>query len=364
MVVLQELGQIERADIGELWGDDVAFARWLAENLKALGEPLHMDLELVRLQPQAGFPAGWFSLAILAKEVGSGATVVIGNQSNLAIHDSLGKIAGYAAAHDARIIIWVASGFRTEHREALEWLNKWTPEEIEAYGVELRAIRIDDSLPAPEFRPVVFSDAWAKRARSAMNLLSPAAQQRFDFFQPLLEDLWNADFTNRTTARTARSGGETFASGFPGITYNAGFNWSYATVHLWISTGDAGKNKLIYEGLIRNEGLMKDKIPGLEFDLIGRLGGWRHVSIGIARPEALDQPADAQSNTRQWMFDNLLKLKEICHPLLESVMNELEAEEIAANAEELVFGDPGDIPAYGDDGQSGSPMPTDIQEGQ
>lgn len=90
MVVSQELGQIERADIGELWGDDVAFARWLAENLKALGEPLHMDLELVRLQPPAGFPAGWFNLAILAKEVGTGATVVIGNQRNRAIHDSLG----------------------------------------------------------------------------------------------------------------------------------------------------------------------------------------------------------------------------------------------------------------------------------
>lgn len=360
MVVLQELGQIERADIGELWGDDVAFARWLAENLKALGEPLHMDLELVRLQP----PAGWFSLAILAKEVGTDATVVIGNRRNLAIHYSLGKIAGYAAAHDARIIIWVASEFRTEHREALEWLNKWTPEEIEAYGVELRVIRIDDSLPAPEFRPVVFSDAWAKRARGAMYSLSPAAQRRFDFFQPLLEDLWNADFTNRTTARMARMGGETFASGFPGITYNAGFNFHHATVCLWISTGDAGKNELIYEGLLRNEGLMKNQMPGIEFDLIGRLGGGRHVSIGIARLDALDQPADAQSNTRQWMFDNLLKLKEVCYPPLESVMNELNAEEIAASAEEPGFGNPGDIPAYGDDGQSGSPTPTDTQEGQ
>ena len=200
-----------------------------------------------------------------------------------------------------------------------------------------------------------------------MYSLIPAVQQRFDFFQPLLEDLWYAGFTNRTNARAARRNNETFASGFPGIIYTAGFNWGHATVCLWISTGDAGKNELIYEGLLRNEGLMKNQMPGLEFDLIGRLGwprGGRRVSIGIARPDALDQPADAQSNTRQWMFDNLLKLKEFCHPPLEIVMNELNAEEIAASADEPGFGDPGDIPAYGDDDQAGTPMPADIQEGQ
>ena len=359
MVVSQELGQIERADISELWGDDVAFARWLAENLKALGEPLHMDLELVRLQP----PAGWFGLAILAKEVGSGATVVIGSRRNLAIHYSLGKIAGYAAAHDARIIIWVASEFRTEHREALEWLNKWTPEEIEAYGVELRAIRIDDSLPAPEFRPVVFSDAWAKRARSAMNLLSPAAQKRFDFFQPLLEDLWYAGFTNRTTASTAKSGSETFASEFPGIVYCANANQGWALVYLWISISDRERTERFYDALCSAQAQIESEMPGIEFDFVGTRGGARRASIGAIQQIPAHPTEQEQQNIRQWLFDNLLKLKEVCHPPLESVLNELKAEEIAANDEEPGLGDTGDISAYGDDGQAGAPLPADIQEG-
>lgn len=359
MTTLQELGRIRQLNVNDLWGGDLLeFSRWLSENLKLLGEPLHMDLELVRLQP----PSGWFDLNIIAKEVGNDTTVVIVSQLRPSSHSRLGQLVGYAAAQDARILIWVAPEFRAEHRKALELINERTPDEVEVYGLEVRTIRIGCSLPAHEFRPVVFADAWAKRVRSAMHNLTPAAQKRFDFFQPLLEKLWHVGFTNRTTARTAASGNENFASGFAGISYNAGFNWDQATVYLWIYTGNADKDKLIYEGLLRDAELMKDEMLDLELDLIGRLGGWRRLSVGIATTGALDQADNALSSIREWMFDNLLRLKEVCEPRLSAIICELEAMETAANSAELRES-PSNAASPGDKDQAGMLAPTDFQEG-
>ena len=358
MTTKQPLGEIDTMEVGRLWGDkEVEFARWLSENLQLLGEPLHMDLELVRLQP----PSGWFDLNILAKEVGNDTTVVIVSQLGPSAHGRLGQLVGYAAAHDARILIWVAPEFRAEHRKALELVNERTPDEVEVYGVEVRTIRIGNSLPAHEFRPVTFADAWAKRTRSAMNGLTLAAQQRFDFFQPLVVDLWNVGFTNRTTARTAEFANEEFEYGFSHISYNAGLFSGQAIVYLWISTGDAGKDKLIYEGLLRDAELMKDEMPGLELDF-GRRRRWQRASVGIATDGTLDQADDALSNTRRWMFDNLLKLKEVCEPRLSAIICELETTETAANSAES-GGNTGNTAVTGDNDQAETLVLADFQEG-
>ena len=170
-----ELGQIESVGVRNLWADNrLEFSRWLSENLQLLGEVLHMDLELVRLQP----PTGWFDLDILAKEVGSDSTVAIVTQLQPSDHIALGKLPGNAAAQGASVLIWVTPDFRSEHRKTLEWLNEWTDAGIEVYGLEAHGIRIGDSLPAIEFRPVVLSSAWAKRERQAASGLTPASYRR------------------------------------------------------------------------------------------------------------------------------------------------------------------------------------------
>ena len=329
-----ELGQIETVDVLQLWREagDTEFARWMSEHLPLLGRPLHLDLERVRLQPPG---VGWFELCILAKEVGSDATVVIAGQLSRTNHIRLGQLMAYAGANDARIIIWVAPDFYPEHRQALEWLNQWTPEQIEVYGVKLHAIKIGESPPAHEFRPVVFADAWAKRARAAMHFLTPAVQQRYDFFQPLIEELWDAGFTNRVSARQSLAGNEAFASGFPGVTYHADARSSRASVHLWIWAGNMDKSRRIYDALYQCRAQFEREIDGIEFDYFGKRGGWRQVSIGVSRSFSDSRSEQGQQAVRKWLFDTLFKFKEICDPTLERVTSELAAEEEAeANAAE------------------------------
>lgn len=331
MTTNKELGEIEPVDISSLWGSDLLeFARWLSENLQLLGEPLHMDLELVRLEPPVR--GGWFWFNILAKEFGSHDRVAIVPQQNRSAHNSFGSLIGYAARHDVRTLIWVAPNFRQEHYKALEWLNEWTSDDVEVYGVNVRAIKIGDSLPAHEFRPVVFGSAYAKRARQAASGMTPGSYQRFNFYQPLVERLWRERFTNRTTAQATET--QSFPAGIPGISYNAGFSWDKAMVYLWISAGEFNKSVRIYDALCQYRAELESELPDLQFDMVGQHGGWKRVSAGMVRDGSLNAPDDVLDEIRSWMFDNLIALKTAFQPRLETVMRELQAAEDAATESE------------------------------
>ena len=75
--------------------------------------------------------------------------VIIENQLGKTDHDHLGKIITYAAGLGARTLIWVSHRFCDEHREALDWLNSNTGEQLAFWGLKIRAFRMDGSRPAP-----------------------------------------------------------------------------------------------------------------------------------------------------------------------------------------------------------------------
>ena len=63
--------------------------------------------------------------------------------------------------------MWIATSFREEHRQAIDWLNEQTRENIRFFGIELKVARIGTSLPAPLFNLVVQPNDWQKQVRSA-----------------------------------------------------------------------------------------------------------------------------------------------------------------------------------------------------
>ena len=212
----------------------------------------------------------------------------------------------------------------------------------------MRAIKIGASPPAHEFRPVVFADAWAKRARATTFGVTPAVLQRFEFFQPLIEDLWDVGFTNRVMARLARNANEDFASGFPGVTYYAAYrpdaHDTQASVYLWIGAGSSDKSGRIYDALLcQCRAQFKNEIDVFQPDYWGERGGWRRVSIGVSRSFSDNHSKQGQQAIRKWLFDTLHKFKEVCDPPLERVTRELAAkEEREANTAEAKDVDPGD----------------------
>ena len=178
----------------------------------------HIDMELVKRE--AG--VGSFSLDILAKDLGTNKNVIIENQLTPTDHDHLGKLITYASFYKATIIVWIASSFRDEHRQALEWLNQRTDGETLCFGIEPEVIQIDDSKPACQFNLIVSPNDWQKGPIPPQSEPSDRVQRYKVFFQALIDEMREKhSFTN------ARKGQYqswySFASGYSGVTYGFSF---------------------------------------------------------------------------------------------------------------------------------------------
>ncbi len=148
-----KLSKLEPVPLREVWAHEANhFTKWMAEksNLQLLGDIVDIDLEFVECEARVGK----FSLDILAKDKISGDKIIIENQLGRTDHKHLGQLITYASGHDAAALIWVVAEVNSEHRQAIEWLNKNSSESIDFYLVKIELWRIDNSKPAPRFEIV------------------------------------------------------------------------------------------------------------------------------------------------------------------------------------------------------------------
>ena len=173
------LGRLQTVDLREVWpSEPYNFTPWLAQpdNLEFLAESLGLPgLELVK----AEHAVDSFSADIVARIVDSEHHVLIENQLERTDHLHLGQLLTYAPRFDAKIVVWVARQFTEAHRAALDWLNSITDERYAFFGVEVQAVRIGDSIPAPQFNVVAKPNSWT---RAVLTPLAPASGD-----QPLSE---------------------------------------------------------------------------------------------------------------------------------------------------------------------------------
>lgn len=165
-IMTKKLGRIgEIKNLREIWANEASdFTKWLAEeeNLNLLSEAVGVDLELIKTEADVGR----YSVDILAKESNTERKVVIENQIEPTNHDHLGKVITYAAGHDASLAIWIVRDAKEEHAKAIEWLNDHTDDSIGFFLLEIKVLKIDDSLPAPQFKVIVKPNEWAKAIKS------------------------------------------------------------------------------------------------------------------------------------------------------------------------------------------------------
>lgn len=160
------LGRLNKVELREAWKHEASnFTNWLAEeeNLALLGDEIGFDIKLVQTEAAVGS----FSVDILAEEENTGRKIIIENQLEVTNHDHLGKIITYASGYDAQIIVWVVKDAREEHRQAIDWLNEHTEEDIEFYLVQIELWQIGGSPYAPKFEIVSKPNDWTKAVRSS-----------------------------------------------------------------------------------------------------------------------------------------------------------------------------------------------------
>ena len=318
---MPELGKVERVDVKEIWPLEARdFTPWLASRLDLLGDALGMELDLV--QQEAG--VGKFFLDILARERITGEKVVIENQLAWTDHSHLGQILTYAAGHDARTVIWVTPFFQEEHRAAVDWLNRWTPEEIAFYGVEVSAIRIGKSLPAPVFRPVAVPNGWSKQMRGTAAASLPDMKKKLQFYVPVSEKL-KQYFAGKVFKFAGMP--SQFPSGRAYTNYAIRLT-DRLRAYVWINAGSGQFTNRIFDALHEDQMKIEAEIEAEWF--WERCGNKAWAWLGISTDGSLDDLPERAEELQSWAIEHLPRLKKVLDPRLEKIIGEVQAERAAA----------------------------------
>ncbi|MBV6517789.1 MAG: DUF4268 domain-containing protein [Candidatus Brocadia sp.] len=318
---MKVLSKLKRLNLREAWTKEAGdFTPWLADNIEYLGAALGMDLELKAREASIGD----FSLDLLAKDLGSGRTVVIENQLTQTDHDHLGKLLTYAAGFGASVVIWVAETIREEHRQALEWLNQRTDTDTEFFGVVVELLQIDDSKPAYNFKPVVFPNEWQKTKRSqTTGRVSTKGEAYRQYYQPLIDEL--REKHKFTGARIAQpQSWYAFSAGTSGVPVSAVFAGDgTARVELYIDLGTVEANKALFDWLQNQKDSIEKQLGfSLQWE---RLDGKRASRIYVSRSGSIESTAEELEQLRKWQIEKLLHFKKILAPLVKAGVKQASA---------------------------------------
>lgn len=316
---MSKFGELKNVPLRELWPNEASdFTPWLAENIEALGKALGLELELIDREASVGD----FSLDLLAKDLGSSRIAIIENQLTKTDHDHLGKLLTYAAGFSASIVIWVSESIRDEHRQALEWLNQRTDTETYFFGVVTEVLKIDDSKPAYQFKPVVFPNEWQKlkNQKSSQNPSLKGEKYRA-YFQSLIDEL--REKYHFTGARAGQpQSWYSFSSGIRGVTYGANFAMGgRARTELYIDQGNSEQNKELFDAL-QAKATDIENTYGSRFTW-ERLDDKRACKIALYRDAVIDSADNELEQIRQWHVDNLLKIKKVFFPILQEITTKI-----------------------------------------
>ena len=324
-----DFGELQKVPLRKIWpheADD--FTPWLEENIEALGDALGLQLEVTNREA----PVGDFSLDLLAKDLDSLRTVIIENQFSQTDHDHLGKLLTYAAGSDASTVIWISERVRDEHRQALEWLNQKTGIDTQFFAVVVEVLRIDDSKPAFNFKPIVVPNEWQKsrRQKSSTNILSRIESRYKLYFQELIDELReNHDFIGARRAQP-RSWCD-FSSNFQGICFRASFLQyvkppSRAYAAIYIERDIQEQTKAIFDALEKRKTEIISEFGGqLEWE---RRFGQKCSIIAIGCHALIESSDSELEEFRQWHIQNLLKLKEVFTPEIERALETIDNGEL------------------------------------
>jgi hypothetical protein len=321
-----ELGTLDPVALTKVFPkEDDDFTPWLSTHLDVLKKSTGLTLELDRKEANFGPP--WGRVDILAKQVESSAAVVIENQYGTSDHDHFVRLMGYATASGADILIWVAQSFTEWHRGVLEWLNRG---DVKFYAVEVSGWRIGQS-SAPYFRTVV-APQWGGPSSPQSDVVRPwnANTAYAGFYQPLVQDLGTRAEIYPVGRGGWRGRYRSFKTKYEdqGIVYYLSLDETEAgQPGAWVGF-QIGREypREIYERLYARRTEIQDSMGGEEIQLWQPSDeGSNNFGFGVSLAAlALTGLENNPGPTREWMFKNLVKLKEAVQPHLDQIMGELQ----------------------------------------
>ena len=306
---MKEINSLQRVGLREVWGNEArCFTPWLATNLHLLGTELNLQSEIEEVE--AGLDKAG-RVDILARQVGTGARVVIENQFGESDGSHCLHLLGYAANADANILVWVAEDFDAYYRSILSWLKE--SDSIAVYAVKAGAYRVGESL-GYNFRLV---EAPGAQARTGQREVAPMTMNTYfaDFYRPLVSQL------RRSELLPVGRGGwrgrwRSFATGYTNAIYATEFSEGTASVFLQFHGDD---HQRVHQALIQDRAEIDVGLNGIAEWRELKDRSWVSLGMEAAEPNSETDP----EAVRQWLADNILRLRAVAQPYLERVMRDL-----------------------------------------
>ncbi len=180
-----KIGKITQVNLREVWQQEASdFTQWLSENLSELCDAVDMNLELISTEQRVDDSR--YTIDILAED-DLGEYVIIENQLEKTDHTHLGQIITYASNMAAKNIIWITKQARQEHINAINWLNEVSNKRF--FLVQLEALKIDNSSPAPYFSVICRPSEESKiigRNKKEIEAVRDAHQKRKDIADTII----------------------------------------------------------------------------------------------------------------------------------------------------------------------------------
>lgn len=312
---LGKLVKLELQDIRKIWShEEKHLSPWIADNIESLNDILNLQIEI---EGREEFVHN-FRIDLTGTENTTQMPVVIENQFGPSDHDHLGKLITYSAAKEAGIMIWIASEIQLAHRAALEWLNNKSPTEMTFYGIELEVFKIDNSLPAPNFRIVAGPPPYKRKM--IPDQMSPKNKKYLNFFNELRNNIIKRK-PNFTKAKAMPQSWWSLSIGKSGFSVAVAFTIDgNFRVELYIDTGTKENNDIAFSKLKENSLTIQDNIGK---DLVwDPLPDRRACRIYLATNGTIDDDEKKLTELTEWAAPMVIKFKEVFSPLVKNIQIE------------------------------------------
>lgn len=296
------LGALVQVDPRTIWPSEAAdFTPWLLSNPSSLRDALGIDIEL----SSAEHPIGNYSLDLIGRDVNHDAVLIVENQLGFSDHTHLGQLLIYASGSDAKTIVWITTGFKEEHRQALDWLNQSTDERVRFFGLQIEVVRIGDSLPAVTLKVIAQPNDWQKRLKTSAAEASTSGKPAlyYSFWSRFLERI-QKEHPGWTRARKPQTSNWLSVSHpLRGIPLSVSFGWNnILSVELYIDTQDAEYNTRFFDRLEQHRAAPENDFGRqLTWD---RAEGRRFCSVADTSEGDVAR-IDKHNDYINWIFDSL-----------------------------------------------------------
>ncbi|MBT6761963.1 DUF4268 domain-containing protein [archaeon] len=304
-----KLSSLKQVQVRKQWPDEAKdFTPWLAseEGLALLGESLGMELQLEDTEVMVGN----YRADIVAKDSVTNEYVVIENQLSATNHDHIGKLFTYSASFGASTLIWIAESLREEHRQAIDWFNDITTENVDFYGIEIELFQIGQSDYAPHLKMVSKPNESTRTIRAEKTKLTEGGSKNLEFWSHFNEHI-KAHSNDIRMRKPQPNHWYDIAIGKSGvhITLCVRFTWGNdISCELYISRGD---DKEFYHQLHAE----KEKFEGI----IGSKLEWNELPEGkssriISRKKLDPNSRESWEKCFNWYVNSTKKFKEAFIP--------------------------------------------------